>query len=329
MGFFDKLREMVDSVLESGDSPKKKYYDFTLNLLSTAKRLTKEDIKKCYRVKMGEDCDDAVLEAVLTKFDTSTEPRTKETWYERTIKQEFDEKIPASLLLFKNADEVYDICFVEFRESIRVRFAEVLEAVKNCPDSIHLDRAIHAMITLPGADYPHERIAWRVAGEEIVKRFYANDPTVTAIVEQRICGHLARAEKKDDLVTRIYAVVLRALHFEKYGKEVDSYSSITEGDCKNAVLNSQYYKKKFENEPYYKDSIVAGAASRILKDKAQLSCPMVGWAWDRYALEDNHFVDALCHFVWKKITSEYEDGDTRDVEEIVDILYDYTQNSAD
>ena len=55
---------------------------------------------------------------------------------------------------------------------------------------------------------------------------------------------------------------------------------------------------------------------------------MLGWEWDRYALEDYRFVDALCHFVWKKIASEYENGDTRDVEEIVDILYDYTQNST-
>ena len=326
MGLFDKLREMAEAALGAGDSPKKKYYDFTVNLLSTTDRLTKEHIKACMKVKMGEECDNAILEDVLTRFDSTVERQMGETWYMLTTKQRCNEK-PSPLLLTKA--EIYDICFAEFRKSIRARFAEVLETVKACPDSVHLDRAISAMIKLPSADYPHEKIAWKVAGEEIVKRFYANDPTVTAIVEKRIYDHLTYAEDHGELVTRLYAIALRALHFEKHEMEVGQYTSITEEDCKNAVLNSQYYRKKFEKEPYYKESIVNGAASRILKEKAQLSCPMVGWAWDRYALEDDRFVDALCHFVWKKVASQYEDGDTREVEDIVNILYDYTRNLTD
>lgn len=327
MGLFDKLREMAEVALGSVDSPKKKYYDFTLNLLSTVKCLTKEDIKKCYRVKMGEDCDDTVLETVLTKFDTSTEPTTRETWYKRTIKQEYDEKIPASLLLFKNADEVYDICFSDFQEGIRVRFAEVLDTVKNCADTFHLEQACNAMMRYPGKPYPHSVLAAKVMSGEMLKRFYTNDPTVTAIITKETCDHLSRIEKKRELVACLYAVTLRALHFENSIAGTPTYSSITEEDCKNAVLNSAYYKKEIEKTPYYKDSIVSGATSSIMKERPFLC--FSDFEWGFWALRDIHFVDSVCNYIWKEIASEYENGDTRDVEEIVNILYDYTQNSAD
>ena len=326
MGLFDKLREVAEVALGSGNSPKKKYYDFTLNLLSTVKCLTKENIKKCYKVKMGEECDDAVLDAVLTKFDTSTEPKTREIWYERTIKQERDEKIPAPLLLFKNADEVYDVCFGDFRKSIRVRFAEVLDTIKDCADSFHLEQACEAMMQYPLKPYPHSVIAGRVMGEEMVKQFFTNDPTVTTIIKKDTLRKLSRKANESDLVDCLYAVALRALHYEKHIRETEGYASITEEDCKNAVLQSGYYQKKINQTPYHKDSIVAGATKNIIASR-----PFWGsddFEWGFWALKDIRFVDAVCNYVWKEIASEYEDGDSTDIADVVNILYDYIVDSS-
>lgn len=196
MGLLDKIRDVVDSLL-GGNSPKKEYYYFILNLLSTAEYLKKEHIKKCYKEKMGRDFDDAVLETVLTKFQTIKDRETGGVWYERTKKQVFDEKIPKEAWLFQSKDEIYDICFGDFRKEIRVRFEETLESIKTCATEYDLEAAWD----LKSRDYPsesqyhHSIIAAQVMADVMIEHFYENDPTVIAIVLREGLGTLRHRYK--------------------------------------------------------------------------------------------------------------------------------------
>lgn len=330
MGLFDKIREVVDSVLGSGNSPQKRYYDIVLNLLSTVKCLTKENIKTYFKVKLNEDCDDAVLEAVLSKFERTARRKTGETWYELTSEQfrkNLDAHFSPSPAL---KEEICNICFADYFERTRARFGEVLETIKNCADSFHLEQACDAMIEYPESECPHYDLTGKVMGEEMIKRFLSGDPTVVAIVEKKAFDHMIAGcrDKKhwDEFIALLYSIALRGLHFEKFGKGTAEYASITKEDCDNAMLNASYYKKQIDKTPYYKDSIITSATSSILKAK-----PFVGsypFEWDTWAIKNDHFVDAVCNFVWKKIASEYENGETRDIEDIVKILYNYTVNSV-
>lgn len=326
MGFLDKLREKLEEVLETGDSPKKKYYDFILNVLTTANCMSEKDIKKCYKAKMGEDCDEAVLSAVLEKFETSKVSRSDVTWYQRTTKQVFDERVPESQWLFKTVDEIYDLCYSDFRESVRARFAEVLDTVKGCADDFHLEQACEAMMKYPSSPCPHTTLAGQVMGGEMIRLFFANDPTAVSIVMKCLYSNLvySYSNYSEKTIALLYAIALRAMHFEQFGTAEDGYVSITAEDCTNAVLNSKYYQKQIAETPYYKDSIVTCGAKAILETKPIYSTH--DWTWDCWAIKNPRFVDAACHKLWKQLSSGSENADTKNVEEAVLVINEYVRS---
>lgn len=111
---------------------------------------------------------------------------------------------------------------------------------------------------------------------------------------------------------------------------MDTYTSITEEDCKNVVLNSKYYNDRIEEKPYYKDSIISVATENILNTKLFYSIDKSSsYKWDYWAYKNVRFADALHNAVWKKIASEYEDGDTTDVETAFRILVNYIKVNAE
>lgn len=330
MGLFDKLRDKVNGFLKTGevtvvekdDPMTTKYYEGILSLLSTVNRLTKENIKIFYKVKYDEICDEAALDRALSKFESVVEDERGETWYKLSFRQREKERIQTKL----EADEIYEICFKEYMEDVKARFCAILEAIKNQPKKEFLDDGLSELewtLQLPDDPYPYVRLAGQAMAEVMVDRLLVGDPTVKALVTEEVCTYVC--EKKG--LEQVYAMVLRAMHFEKFGENSAQYQSITEEDCRSAAMNSSIYQERSSEEsPFDKGSVYNTAAYRIMKSEI-----IEGYSdldWKRWAAKDNLFVDAACYYALQEMAKYYIDSDTTNVEKSVNLVATYV-TSAD
>ena len=327
MGLLDKLREAVESVLDS-DPTSKQYYDIVLNLLICEKRLTKEHIQAFIQGKYKEECNVAVLDKVLTKFDTKTEPKTRETWYQLTFKQAFPGSNQEAGPSCYTKEEVWSICFAGLREEIRAKFRNVYGVVKQNPTPHILKQGIDKVTEdLPQwPDYPNTTVAAQVIGEEICNLLFAGDALIESIAADKAHWWLRYTyeEKKAEYITHLYAFVVHALHYEKVNLQ-NVYPSITKAECDAAVAQSAYFQKQAAQNPFNKDAILQNASEWILKRELILASS--AFEWECWAVKNRKFVDASCHLALCAILEGYE-SPADNVEETVLIVNDYLMNGG-
>lgn len=317
MGLFDKLRDTVGS-----DPNSKRYYDIVLNLLICEKRLTKEHIQTFIKAKYSENCGETVLDKVLAKFATSTEPKRHEIWYELTEKQ------LENTVSCYTKEEVRSICFAAFQNEIHVQFQEVYAVVQQNATPRILEQGIKKLTAdLPNWDYPYVTIAYQVIGEEICHLLFAGDSFIQGIAADAALSHLKYTyeEHKSEYITHLYAFVLHALQYEKANQQ-NAYVSLTKEDCDTAVAQSSYYQKQAAQNPFNKDAVLKNAAEWILKREPILAPSK--FEWEHWAIKNEKFVDAACHLALSAIREGYEDPAT-DTEAAVLIVNHYLTNSEE
>jgi len=339
MGLFDKLKEAVGNAIESSmngpmNENEKKYYDIILNLLLSVPHLQKEHIQKFIEVKYNENCDEATLCKVLEKFETVTEPKTKETWYQLTSTQSSRASYKDGGLSWFKKEEIYDICFDDFREEIRLKFKEIFEVVKATPSKRILDQGVSKIIeVLPsgyagGDDYPNYQMAVKVIGQEITKLFFDGDCLIKEIISDEALSWLKYDYKNQsyNYTSHVYAFALRAFHYKKSDKTSENYVSITLTDCKDVITQSETYQEKINDNPFDKESILNNASEAILECNIILAPSKIEWL--HWAIQDTKLVDAACFFAWERVSSEYEDI-ADNVEDVACMLHNYIENNAE
>lgn len=336
MGLFDKLKEAVGNAIESGingpmNENEKKYYDIILNLLLSVPHLQKEHIQKFIEVKYNENCDEATLCKVLEKFETVTEPKTKETWYQLTSTQSSRASYKDGGLSWFNKDEVYEICYADFREEMRSKFKDIYKVVKSTPSKRVLEQGISKITeSLPGhhSGYPHLTMTAKIICEELLAALLDGDSLMKEIAVDMALSHLAYTYEKSgdhEYIPLLYAFALRAYHYDNSGKDAGEYNSITETECYDVVSLSAHYKKVLESNPFEKEGIIRNAAEYILKSKIMLAS--YEFQWDYWAVQNNKFVDAACFFAWEKISTECQET-ADNVEDIALIIHAYLKNNV-
>lgn len=323
MGLFDKLRDTVNSAVDTvqgvDHSKTQRYYDIIFTLLSIVDRLTKESIQTYFKVQYNEVCDDAALDKALSKFDSEVESRHQKTWYMLTFQQWKNKRTNNSNI---NKDVIYDICFKDYIDNVKEKFEEILQIVSENPSNKLFKRGLDNLeqdLQFPRFDshkYPYPYLAGKVMGSIMVERFWAMDKTVQTIVIEAVCDRVCGCRDLE----RVYAFALRALHFNEFGKDLNEYSTITEEDCYNAVINSPAYKRDMmELTPFDNKEAIIGHKTKKMINSTFFN-QSTDFDWATWAVKDIRFVDAACYYTWKKISENFDKGDTADIEFIVNVV---------
>lgn len=325
MGLFDKLCSVATKAIEATMMGEKeqKYYDIIFNLLICIPSLQKEHIKNFIKGKYNEECDETALCKALNKFETTT-LKTNEVWYKLTSKQSSHADSKNGGASWYNKEEVKNICFADFKENIRSKFAKVFNTVQENPSKASLDSGI-GEITRPlsyepyniADDRPNFRMAMEVISEELLQHFFLGNDLLCNIAADKVLSRLTyNYENKDSSYIRLlYAVALRALNYAKSDIN-EEYVSITEEDCAKAVYNSKHYNKNTGRELSYIKEIYGTEINRIFKETILYYSSTSCSDWINLAAKDNCFVDGACFHAWSKV-AEHFGKSTDDVEEAV------------
>ena len=339
MGLFDKLKEAVGNAIESSmngpmNEEEKYYFDIVLNILLAVKNLDKKDIKVFIEYKTQKVCPEATLDSVLQKFESFTEPKTEKTFYRLTSTQSSRADYKNGGTSWYTQEEISDICFSDFREEIRSKFAGIYEVVLENPSESILEQGISKITgALPGnipdyGDYSYYQIAIKVIGQEIINLFYDGDCLIRDIISDSALSWLKYDYENEnhEYLPHLYAFALRALHYEKADKTADNYVSITKADCRDAVDHAQPYQNEIKENPFDKEDIISAAVEAIFKSSI-ITAPSKT-EWMHWVVQDVRLVDAACFFTWKEIVAKTQDT-SDDVEEAVKIINGYLENAEE
>ncbi|MBQ2829333.1 MAG: hypothetical protein IJF20_08840 [Clostridia bacterium] len=333
MGLFDKLKSAIDTAADTinksieasqkandplADPMVKKYYEVTYGLIKTIGRANYDAIKKYIEYHLGEPCDETMLQKALECYwgYPLYHIITENTFSENKQKKiEEVNRLLDTLNLYRcGKEEAYDICFKKEIKEITSEFENVLNVVDEYSFK-HLEEGMNRIRT-----NHYENIGLKtysgIIHMVVKKKFLENNPSVETI----LVTCLERATYKYRKINgafRISSIVLRALHFEKFGNSEEGYESITEDECLDFVANNKYFKTKAkeltEKNPFDMIDYNARFANSIIdadimsgtysKDQfAKTECWMPDYKTEPY------YTDKVCNLYWKHIKDNYEEN---------------------
>jgi len=339
MGFFDKLRKAIDSATESftnnNSSNSINLQEIVADILASVDQLRKKDIQKIIKVKHNVDCDDAVLDKILSKISGKLSG-SGEFWYYLTSEEREKEWKRNKGSHVYNENEIRDICYADFREEMRLKFNNMLEAIKA---DISGDEVVYAYTSLEKGipkitkDFPYRQlrtynqrlITAQVISDEIIKLFFDKDQFikdyVIMCVLKRLRDKYNQHAKKMILsyyIPHLYNFAIRAMHFESHFDDFED-TSITKAECYDAVAASKYYQKQLAEKSQNEEAFYNSEASIILNIDVLSEGDQNNWCY--WATKNMRFVDAACFEAFQFISEEYYPSSS--VEETVLITNDH------
>lgn len=320
MGLIGKLiNKSIDAMVDSLNASKaksqelnpveKRYYDDIVFLLRHIDNAFKENIKTYFKAKYNEDCDDAILDKVLERFIASSD--YGETWYSLSAKQ-YSEYVSGKIVpTAQEKEKIYQICFSEYSKEVKTRFETVYDLIKDKPTVYQFDKNYKRVfevqpINVYSAPHYSLGIKAKIAGEEITKRLFACDPTAVALARECALFYLRMhvAKRNTEYVCFVYSFALHAINFLNNIKNGGQYTTVTQQDCRNVVLNSAQIQREIEQDPLAKDIIINSYTQDIFD--TCLLFNQTCMEWQHWAYKDVRFVDAACCYAFLEIKKHYE-----------------------
>lgn len=322
MGLFDKLRGVVDTAKDSvnkavetaqnsinkamatndplADLTVKKYFEIICGMRHTFLATGREAVtgntkaKKYVEYFLDGPCDEEVLEKTLELYNISR------TDYPNG-------KVEAALSDFrrslKNATNYrmdrYEACKRFCQEEIAAATAEyknVLHVIKDNVNYRHFSQGMKS-------------ISCNSAIKDIVvaNSFCEGNPiTQKLMVEYLIDSYIGRTNDATfntlyDYHDDVAKLVLKALHFEKYGQKAEGYRTIIDEDYRDFVQKVGFYKRAVDDNPFEKEKYIAQFAKGI---KAREVIYSAYTSFDEGSFHigsvDDYFCDYLCNLTWKE-----------------------------
>lgn len=339
MGLFSKKPSLADDTV-------KKYYEIIYGLRSSTTWGGKESAESnsCARryveFILGGPCDEAKLKDAVELINMSfTEyPKTK---LENQLK-EYNKELKGLKKYTCDRFTVYKVCFPNLLEEVKLKYANVLDVVKDYNDVNHFCYGIDKQLS---ESEPWKNNLMRDCFFMAMRDSLLEGNPITI---KNLCALFIdvldnrkkkRVEYDIPFVNVAYSFAMHALQFEKYGKKCDEYVALSLEECQELVLRSPVFIAAVEKHPFEKEKYVKQYAEGIQKTHAFgmyfSSYYKKHFFFDKCFWEDNCFDDALCYYAWREIAKEYvgttnENGEdiseSRDPIEIVNMTYDYLNN---
>ena len=330
MGLLDKLRSAINlvekklqeinlsvstsnaSVLNEAkaenplaDEKIKKYFEIICNMKNSLPKfedaaIEKEKAKKYIEYFLEGVCDEEKLENALALYHVSnvTYPSNEIEKELRRASMEVEEKGTYRLGKIK-ARKLF--CQEEIATAMQ-EYNKILEVIKDNVNYLHFSQGMRKM----ECDYTIQLIV-------IADSFCSGNPiTQKLIIEYLIDSYIARYNKYVDQGSGYHAgddislLIIKALHFEKYGHDRANYPDVDDESYRDLVMNVNYYKETIDNHPFDTEMYIEKFANRIKKDGEIFGVPYTSFK-GRFYIEkavDGYFTDAACNLLWKEIAKK-------------------------
>lgn len=315
MGLFDKLRGVVDtakntinSVMDANDPladlTVKKYFEIVCGMrhtfLSSGEELVTGNVKAKRYVEyfLGGACDEEKLEKTLELYNISR------TDYPKGKTEEVLSKFRKSLMNAKEYQlDRFKACELFCQEEIAaaaVEYDKILNVIKDNINYMHFSQGLKKM-----------QCDEAVKSIVIANSFYDGNPITQKLVLMYLidsyCGRINSSKFNSlyDYHDDVALLVLKALHFEKYGGDKENYISITDEDYRKFVLSVNYYKNEIDDNPFDKEEYIVRFAEGIKKREVfYIVYTSFGRECFHISCIDDYFCDAVCNLAWKVIATK-------------------------
>lgn len=316
MGLFDKLRDTVDNAKNSinkaiesvqntndplSDPVVKQYFEIICGMrktfLSTGPEAVtnNEKAKKYIEYFLGAPCDREKLERALELYNLSRNDSPSQKT--ETIVSDFRKSLTKSTRYQLNKYQAQKMFCQREIELATEEYNRVIDVIKENPNYIHFSQGIRKM-----------QYSSAIKDIVIYNSFCEGNPIIKHIVlEFFIDSLLGRINSETyntlyDSRDDVALVVLKALHFEKYGQQKEGYTTITDNDYRNFVLGVPYYNRVIEDNPFDKEEYISKFVKRLK------SCQVFHGVYSSFkncfhiSSIDDYFCDSVCYLTWKSIT---------------------------
>ena len=321
MGLFDKLREavntVVDTVMDStqstsdplADEVVKKYFEIIWSMRQSFLASEPEPVNDNIRAKryveyfLGEACDEEKLKTTLELCNRSlTDYSTdKTTQMLSDFRKELGRNKPTKYMCGRY--EAYKLFCPEEIEDTMVEYNKVLEVIKDNVKHAHFAQGIkkinrdRALIHIAIDNSFH-------AGNTVTKQIvldYFHDILVNIMHDTQFNKLFSRHDT-------LAQIVVRALHFENNSEKRENYNTVTDQEYKNFVVSIPYYNKAIEDHPFDKEEYIEKFAEAV-KESGILYTAFSSYKEPNcfpMAYIDDYSLDAICNLIWKDVSNKRE-----------------------
>lgn len=351
MGLFDKLREVVNTVVDStqgtsdplSDDVVKKYYEMIYGMRTSLAWSGNESTDENSRARryveflLGEACDDEKFKKAveLTNLSRTDYPKNK---LEEQLKA-FNKTLKELKKYGCETETAYNVCYKELVAEFKSEYNMILDVIKDDVNCKLFGQGLYKRI-YEKYDKLDSVTRNDITFIVIANSFYEGNTITRKVVLDYlldIFNNRVNNRKTDEFENRasqIEKMALKALHFEKYGKDKAGYTSITDADCREFILNDVSYKKKLAEHPFDQETYIERYIKNIMewsafrKDYSSYDKDTLFW----FGVCEDYFIDAACNLAWREIAKEYTEcvndagenvSESKNIRDVVNMLCDY------
>ena len=237
--------------------------------------------------------------------------------------------------------EAYNICYHEIITSIKADCQEIFRVVASY-GAKHFEEGLSQKIR-PYEDKIDVEVARQIFAKTIQEMYFEGNETVKMTLLNRMNQYLYDARIRQCCANNSWdkecagevvsitarqaaAVMVRALHFEKYGEKAAAYRTITKEDCRAFVSSCNVIMGEIQaavaEDPFHVDrnELIDNKASCI-RDVFEMIQTDAGWYFP--CDSESYYADSLCNAYWKWIAEDCKRGVSTDINAAFSILLDH------
>lgn len=359
----DTVQSAVDTA-QSGYNPfpddiSKKYYEIAYGLLSSVCSISKkygstsityhnvsfDAIKKYVEFYLKEPCDDVKLLSILDKYFAGHNEELKGYCCksDNSLRQYVarDNNIPAKtisnliqlneVLNLKKSymcsnEEIYDICYKETIENIKDEFNYVFKVVEEYNDLEYFEKGLREITKKYRKTMPIVLLN-PLVDNLVYDSFWSRNPITEKCFLKLLYSYMSiKAKHAIESLEYFSSFALRVVHFENYTGNSADYSSVTEEECRDFVMNFDAYAKRIKEHPFDRDEYIDKCIKDIKKIPI-LKYDVYGRSYEEETPQNNYFIDYMCNLAWKEISGIYEVDGMDDKGKIANVLFTFAKKS--
>ena len=212
------------------------------------------------------------------------------------------------------------LCYKETIEKIKDEFNYIFKVVEEYNDCEYFDKGI-SEITKKYEKTMNCVLLTPLVNDLVYDSFWSGNPITKKCFLNKVHFemYLAGRYNNENRVNFFSSFALRAVHFENFAGNKADYSSITDEECYDFIMNSKIFANSIKAHPFDIDDYI----DKEIKEfkKVHIFKHLFGRSYEEDSPQNNYFIDYMCNLVWKEISNIYEGDKIEDKGEIANILY--------
>lgn len=258
--------------------------------------------KKYVEYFLGEACDEQKLQRTLALYNSSLTDYPKDET--QKILSNYRKSLKDSTNYTFEKHEAYKIfCQDEIKET-EIEYDKILDVIRDNVNYKHFSQGLQTL---------HQKSP--LINIAIANSFNNGNPITQKLVLDYLVDSIVGRMNNDtyiglnDVRDDIALIALKALRFEKYGKNKEAYPPIADEEYRDFVLNVPRYRNFIDDYPFEREKYTMKCIDLIKRANVFYWGP--GYKFKncyRITCVDDYFCDALCNLAWKAIDAAAEWG---------------------